>query len=139
VGTAAPWVSSLLHVTGAIPVPGLDPTPLAFAVSGVAYLLALSRFRLLTLTPAPRRRARQLVFEQLHDPVFVVGTEGHVLDLNRSAADVFEVDRRTAVGEAASTVIPATTTRSTAIAATSARSRSWGGTVGSPTRSRCEA
>jgi signal transduction histidine kinase len=106
VGTAAPWVSSLLHVTGAIPVPGLDPTPLAFAVSGVAYLLALSRFRLLTLTPAPRRRARQLVFEQLHDPVFVVGTEGHVLDLNRSAADVFEVDRRTAVGEAASTVIP---------------------------------
>jgi len=56
VGTAAPWVSSLLHVTGAIPVPGLDPTPLAFAVSGVAYLLALSRFRLLTLTPAPRRR-----------------------------------------------------------------------------------
>jgi len=59
VGTAAPWVSSLLHVTGAIPVPGLDPTPLAFAVSvRVAYLLALSRFRLLTLTPAPRRAAR---------------------------------------------------------------------------------
>ena len=106
VGTAAPWGSSLLHLTGTIPVPGLDPTPLAFAVSGVAYLLALSRFRLLTLTPAPRRRARQLVFEQLHDPVFVVGTEGHVLDLNRSAGDVFEVDRRMAVGEPASAVVP---------------------------------
>lgn len=106
VGTAVPWVSSLLYLTGAIPVAGLDPTPLAFAVSGVAYLLALSRFRLLTLTPAPRRRARQLVFEQLHDPVFVVGTEGHVLDLNRCAADVFEVDRRSAVGEPASAVVP---------------------------------
>ena len=106
VGTAVPWVSSVLYLTGAIPIPGLDPTPLAFAASGVAYLLALSRFRLLTLTPAPRRRARQLVFEQLHDPVFVVGTEGHVLDMNRSAADVFEVDRRTAVGEAAGAVVP---------------------------------
>jgi signal transduction histidine kinase len=106
VGTAAPWVSSIVYLSGAIPVTGLDPTPLAFAVSGVAYLLALSRFRLLTLTPAPRRRARQLVFEQLHDPVFVIGTEGYVLDLNRCAADIFEVDRRTAVGEAADAVVP---------------------------------
>lgn len=106
VGTAAPWVSSIVYLSGAIPVLGLDPTPLAFAVSGVAYLLALSRFRLLTLTPAPRRRARQLVFEQLHDPVFVVGTEGYVLDLNRCAAEIFEIDRRTAIGEAATAVIP---------------------------------
>jgi len=106
VGTAAPWVSSVVYLSGAIPVPGLDPTPLAFAVSGVAYLLALSRFRLLTLTPAPRRRARQLVFEQLHDPVFVVGTEGYVLDLNRCAAEMFEIDRRTAIGEAATAVVP---------------------------------
>ncbi|WP_435073440.1 histidine kinase N-terminal 7TM domain-containing protein [Halorubrum sp. HHNYT27] len=106
VGTAAPWVSSIVYLSGAIPMAGLDPTPLAFAVSGVAYLLALSRFRLLTLTPAPRRRARQLVFEQLHDPVFVVGTEGYVLDLNRFAAEMFEVDRRTAIGEAATEVVP---------------------------------
>ncbi|WP_193308399.1 histidine kinase N-terminal 7TM domain-containing protein [Halorubrum halophilum] len=106
VGTAAPWISSIVYLSGAVPVPGLDPTPLAFAVSGVAYLLALSRFRLLTLTPAPRRRARQLVFEQLHDPVFVVGTEGYVLDLNRCAAEVFGVDRRTAIGEAATAVVP---------------------------------
>ena len=106
VGTAAPWASSLFHLTGAFPIAGLDPTPLAFAVSGVAYLLALSRFRLLTLAPAPRRRARQLVFENLHDPAFVIGTEGHVIDLNQSAADTFGIDRRGAVGEAAGAVVP---------------------------------
>lgn len=106
VGTAAPWASSILYLSGAIPVAGLDPTPLAFAVSGVAYLLALSRFRLLALAPAPRRRARQLVFEHLHDPAFVVGTEGYVVDLNQSAVDVFEIERRTAVGESASAVVP---------------------------------
>ncbi|WP_144920358.1 histidine kinase N-terminal 7TM domain-containing protein [Halorubrum salsamenti] len=106
VGTAAPWASSLLHLTGAFPVAGLDPTPLAFAVSGVAYLLALSRFRLLTLAPAPRRRARQLVFEHLHDPAFVIGTEGYVIDLNQSAADTFGIDRRAAVGEPVDAVVP---------------------------------
>ncbi|WP_418284959.1 histidine kinase N-terminal 7TM domain-containing protein [Halorubrum sp. DTA46] len=106
VGTAAPWASSVLYLSGAIPVAGLDPTPLAFAVSGVAYLLALSRFRLLTLAPAPRRRARQLVFEHLHDPAFVVGTEGYVVDLNESAAETFGIDRRTAVGEPAAAVVP---------------------------------
>ncbi|PAU84868.1 PAS domain-containing sensor histidine kinase [Halorubrum salipaludis] len=106
VGTAAPWASSVFHLTGSLPVAGLDPTPLAFAVSGVAYLLALSRFRLLTLAPAPRRRARQLVFEHLHDPAFVIGTEGHVIDLNQSAADTFGIDRRTAIGEPADAVVP---------------------------------
>ncbi|WP_017343187.1 histidine kinase N-terminal 7TM domain-containing protein [Halorubrum sp. T3] len=106
VGTAAPWAGNLAHLSGAVPIPGLDPTPLAFAVSGVAYLLALSRFRLLTLAPAPRRRARQLVFEQLHDPVFVVGTEGLLVDLNECAAETFGIDRRDAIGEPAATVVP---------------------------------
>ncbi|WP_049929633.1 histidine kinase N-terminal 7TM domain-containing protein [Halorubrum ezzemoulense] len=106
VGTAAPWAGSVAYLSGAIPIPGLDPTPLVFVVSGVAYLLALSRFRLLTLAPAPRRRARQLVFEQLHDPVFVVGTEGLVVDLNESAAETFGVDRRAAIGEPADAVVP---------------------------------
>ncbi|MFW5999912.1 MAG: histidine kinase N-terminal 7TM domain-containing protein [Halorubrum sp.] len=106
VGTAAPWAGSIAYLSGAIPIPGLDPTPLVFVVSGVAYLLALSRFRLLTLAPAPRRRARQLVFEQLHDPVFVVGTEGLIVDLNESAAETFGIDRRAAVGESAATVVP---------------------------------
>lgn len=106
VGTAAPWASSIVHVTGLVPVPGLDPTPLAFAVSGIAYLLALSRFRLLSLTPAPRRRARQLVFEHLHDPAFVVGTEGYVVDLNESAADTFGIDRREGIGRSAAEIVP---------------------------------
>ena len=106
VGTAAPWAGSIAYISGAIPVPGLDPTPLVFGVSGVAYLLALSRFRLLTLAPAPRRRARQLVFEQLHDPVFVVGTEGLLVDLNESAVETFGVDRREAIGQSASAVVP---------------------------------
>ncbi|CDK39735.1 histidine kinase N-terminal 7TM domain-containing protein [Halorubrum sp. AJ67] len=106
IGTAAPWAGSVAYLTGAIPIPGLDPTPIVFAVSGVTYLFALSRFRLLTLAPAPRRRARQLVFEQLHDPVFVVGTEDLLVDLNESASETFGIDRQAAIGERAGAVVP---------------------------------
>ncbi|WP_418283094.1 histidine kinase N-terminal 7TM domain-containing protein [Halorubrum sp. DTA98] len=107
VGTAVPWVSSLAYLLGYVPIPGLDPTPIAFAVSGVAYLLALSRFRLLTISPAPRRHARQMVFDNLHDPAFVLDGEGYVVDLNESAVTTFELDRHTAVGAAARGVVPA--------------------------------
>ncbi|MWV64778.1 PAS domain-containing sensor histidine kinase [Halorubrum sp. JWXQ-INN 858] len=107
VGTAAPWVSSVIYVLGWLPVPGLDPTPFAFAVSGVAYLLALSRFRLLTISPAPRRQARQLVFEYLHAPVFVLDSEGYVVDLNESAVTTFGLDRHATVGQLARNAVPA--------------------------------
>lgn len=106
VGTAAPWISSIAYLLGYTPIPGLDPTPVAFAVSGVAYLLALSRFRLLTISPAPRRHARQMVFDTLHDPAFVLDTEGYVVDLNQSAVTTFGLDRYATVGSAASTAVP---------------------------------
>ena len=106
VGTAAPWVSSVVYVLGYVPVPGLDPTPFAFAVSGVAYLLAVTRFRLLTISPAPRRQARQIVFEYLHDPAFVLDTEGYVVDFNESAAATFGLDRSATVGAPATSAVP---------------------------------
>ena len=106
VGTAAPWVSSIVYVLGYFPITGLDPTPFAFSVSGVAYLLAVTRFRLLTISPAPRRQARQIVFEYLHDPAFVLDTEGYVVDFNESAASTFGLDRSTTVGAPARSAVP---------------------------------
>jgi signal transduction histidine kinase len=46
------------------------------------------------------------VFEHLHDPAFVIGTEGYVIDLNQSAAETFGIDRRSAIGEPADAVVP---------------------------------
>ena len=106
VGTAVPWISSIGYLLGYTPVSGLDLTPVAFAASGIAYLLALSRFRLLIISPAPRRHARQMVFDTLHDPAFVLDTEGYVVDLNQSAVATFDLDRYTTVGSAASAAIP---------------------------------
>jgi signal transduction histidine kinase len=106
VGTLAPWVSNALFLLGAIPVAGLDPTPIAFSVSGAAYLGALTRFRLLGTSPAPNTRARRLVFERMRDGAVVVDGHGYVVDINESASDLLEIDSREALGRPGSEVIP---------------------------------
>ncbi|WP_192918457.1 histidine kinase N-terminal 7TM domain-containing protein [Salinigranum salinum] len=106
IGTLAPWTSNVLFLAGATPLPGLDPTPIAFAVSGVAYLGALSRFRLLGTSPSPNHRARRLVFERMHERAVVVDRHDYVVDLNESAAETLGYAPREALGLPVSTVVP---------------------------------
>ena len=106
VGTVAPWASNVLFLTGGSPLPGLDPTPIAFAVSGVAYLGALTRFRLLGTSPSPNRRARRLVFERMHERAVVVDSHDYVVDLNESAAAALGVSPREALGRPAASIVP---------------------------------
>lgn len=105
-GTLVPWASNLLFLTDSIPVVGFDPTPVAFSVSGVAYLGALTQFRLFGTSPAPNRRARHLVFERLHDGAVVVDSHGYIVDLNDSAVSIFATSYRRAVGTPADEVVP---------------------------------
>ena len=93
VGTLAPLVGNALYVAGAVPVPGLDPTPIAFAVSGVAYLGALTRFQLLGTSPSPNWRARRLVFERMQEGALVVDRHDSVVDMNERAGEMFGVSR----------------------------------------------
>jgi PAS domain S-box-containing protein len=106
IGTLAPWTSNVLFLAGATPLPGLDLTPIAFAVSGVAYLGALTRFRLLGTSPSPNHRARRLVFERMHERAVVVDRHDYVVDLNESAAETLGYAPREALGLPVSTVVP---------------------------------
>ena len=106
VGTLVPWASSVLYLSGASPITGLDLTPIAFALAGVAYLGALTRFRLLYTNPSPMRHARSHVFDRMAAGVVVVDNNGSVVDCNQSAANALGIDPETAVGRPASAVVP---------------------------------
>ena len=106
IGTVAPWASNVLFLVGGSPLPGLDPTPVAFAVSGVAYLGALTRFRLLGTSPSPNHRARRLVFERMHERAVVVDSHDYVVDLNESAAAALDTAPNEALGRPAASIIP---------------------------------
>ena len=63
------------------PLPVLDPTPLAYVVTGVMWALALFQFDLLERTPIARKR----VFDETGDGLIVADTDGRVVDVNSVA------------------------------------------------------
>jgi PAS domain S-box-containing protein len=81
VGGLAPWVGNLLYVAGLQPVPGVDPTPLAFTISGLCFTWGLYRYRLFGLVPI----ARDMVVDSMEDGVLVLDAQRRIIDLNRAA------------------------------------------------------
>lgn len=105
-GLLTPWVTNLLFLAGVLSISGVDPTPIAFAVSGVAYLGALTRFRLLGTVPTPNARARQLLFDRMQEGAVVVDANDNIVDVNDSCVDILGVDAQNILGVAAGDVIP---------------------------------
>ena len=80
VAALVPLASNLLYLAGAT-IPGLDPTPLAFTVSGLLFTRALYRNQLFDLIPV----ARDVVVETLTDVVIVLDSSRRILDMNAAA------------------------------------------------------
>ncbi|MGB9737366.1 histidine kinase N-terminal 7TM domain-containing protein [Chloroflexus sp.] len=101
VGALLPWVTSILFVTGRSPIPYIDTTPVAFALSGLAFNVAMWRFRALDLLPA----AREAIVDQISDAIIVVDRHNRVLDFN-PAAQVFFADQSVVIGQPLVVVAP---------------------------------
>ena len=98
-GTALPWVSNFLYLNGLVPNPAFDPTPLAFCISGAAYLTAVLWFQLFTSSPAPSQYAHQFLLDQSHDGFLVIDTHDTVVEINDAAGRIFAVESATALGQ----------------------------------------
>ena len=89
VGAVPAFVSHNLFTLKASPIPGLDFTPFVFTFTGALYGLALFHFDLLERTPVAHRRAIELT----GDGLLVVDANGRVVDSNRIARQVYDIDR----------------------------------------------
>ena len=90
-GAIVPWIANLLYVSRAVPVSGLDLTPVAFAVSGACFTWGMFRYRLFGLVPV----ARDMVVDCMDDGVIVLDAQRRLVDLNIAA------ERYTGCGAAA--------------------------------------
>ena len=79
-GLALPWIGNALYLSG-VRVAGSDPTPLAFALTGLVYALGLFRRGLFDLVPV----ARHALIESMADGVLVLDAQDRVIDVNPSA------------------------------------------------------
>ncbi|WP_256299664.1 histidine kinase N-terminal 7TM domain-containing protein [Haloarchaeobius salinus] len=101
----APWVGNLVHVLH-VPMVALDPTPIAFLVTGVASYVALNELDLFDAVPVPDSIARDVVVEGMEDPVVVVDERNRVVDANAAASTIFGYDADAALGRDAARAIP---------------------------------
>ncbi|MGM0605535.1 MAG: histidine kinase N-terminal 7TM domain-containing protein, partial [Halobacteriota archaeon] len=106
VGTLAPWASNALYLADVIQTFGVDPTPVAFSISGIAYLGAFTRFRLLGTSPSPTLRAPRLMFEQMQEGAVVVDGNDNVVDVNDRIQKTVGVSPNGILGTPAAEIIP---------------------------------
>lgn len=95
VSCAIPLVGNVLHLAGAVPVPGLDPGAFAFALSAGLIALGLFRYRMLDIVPV----AQRAVLDHLHDGVIVLDPHGRIVDLNPAARQMLRLGQDELVGK----------------------------------------
>jgi signal transduction histidine kinase len=88
VGVAVPMVVSVFSAVDATPLPGLNVTTYAFAVSALAFGNAVFRYDFFEHVPAVRRLGNRAVAQYVRDGVIVVDRKGRVVEANATASDV---------------------------------------------------
>lgn len=106
VGLFAPWLTNILSLLGMFPTGPVDVTPIAFSVTGLAYLGALTRFRLFGTSPAPIYPARQSVFRRMQEGALVLDRHDNIVDINARAAELLRITPNEALGQPVTTAIP---------------------------------
>lgn len=106
VGALTPVFVNTFFLLGMLPTGGIDPTPISFSVSGVAFLGALTRFRLFTTNPAPIQPARHMVFHRMQEGALVIDRNDNIIDINSHAARALDVTPEVVLGKPLGSALP---------------------------------
>jgi hypothetical protein len=94
-GVSVPWLGNFAYLLGLTPWPGLDLTPIAFAVTGLLFVWALFGIRIFDLRPM----ARAALVENMEDGIVVLNLSNTIADLNPAAARMLHCVPDDAVGK----------------------------------------
>jgi diguanylate cyclase (GGDEF)-like protein len=83
-----PMVVNLAYLGLGIRLLGVDPTSTGFAAAALGFAWLIHRHHLVTVVPV----ARQLLFQELPDPVLVLDHEGRVVEANRAARRLVDAE-----------------------------------------------
>jgi PAS domain S-box-containing protein len=100
-GAMAPWIGNGLYIFRLLPVPNLDLTPFAFAISGLTMGWSLFRFRLFDIVPV----ARRVIVDNMGDGVIVLDLQNRIVDLNPAAQRIIHASSTEAIGRTGTQVL----------------------------------
>ena len=97
---------ALMWVFGVGPVPELNFAPLLFPLHLALDMYAFFRRNMFELTPAARRAGDQTAIDDLGIGVVIVDDDVQIINLNETAAEIFDHDKRTLLGAPLESVCP---------------------------------
>ena len=83
-----PFIWNIIYVFNLVSLPRKDLTPVMFAISGIAIVMGLMRFRLFEIVPF----AYKSIIQQLSDGIFVFDTNNYLLEVNPAALKIIGLD-----------------------------------------------
>ena len=97
-----PWIGNVLFLAGVGPFAKADPTPLAFAITGVAFFFGMSRLQLIDIMPV----AHETILKSMIDGVIVLDDQGRIVEINPAAERIIGGRRAEIIGQTWSHVLP---------------------------------
>ncbi|MBE7535588.1 MAG: diguanylate cyclase [Anaerolineales bacterium] len=97
-GVSVPLLGNFLFVLKLTPLPTIDHTPLLFTLTGIIFIYALLRYRLLDVIPI----ARDVLIENMSDGVIVLDAQSRIVDFNPVALQTLGGTGALQIGQPAS-------------------------------------
>ena len=96
-----PFFVSIAHAVNEVNFIVIDPTPLAFIISGFAVLIGMVRYQLLDITPM----AQDQVIANMHDGMIVIDSQDRIISINAPAERIFATPAKNVIGLPVSSVV----------------------------------
>lgn len=96
-GSFAPWTANVIYALNVSIFPNIDFSSPAFIITGLAFTWGFSQFRLIDIAPV----AKDAIFENMNDPVFVFDTQNRVVDITPAAQKILNHDVSELIGKKA--------------------------------------
>ncbi|MEF8787039.1 MAG: histidine kinase N-terminal 7TM domain-containing protein [Haloarculaceae archaeon] len=102
---AIPMVGNALYIFELLPA-GIDPSGLAYVLTGVVLASAMFRTQLLQVAPAVRELGREEVLTELDDCIFILDENDRVVDTNPAGERLLDASELEYLGEPLQSVFP---------------------------------
>ncbi len=89
-----PILGNILYITGNSPIPGIDPTPIGFAITGIFLTWGLFQYRILDIIPY----LRDTIIDNMTDGVIIADSRHRILDFNQTIVNMFNLEQKPEIG-----------------------------------------
>jgi len=95
IASICPWVASIFYMLNINIAEGLDLTPGSISLSGLLFIFAILKVRLLDLVPI----AREALVENLHEGILVLDDKNRIQDINEAAKTQLGIEQEHFMGD----------------------------------------